>query len=798
MELVSANTKNYLFITMNQYNDKDGLVRARVTMRRDQPFWEGGNSFIACESFRISSAPSRGGLYYKILPDTFYLGAVDRTTKPAKEVEWQEIKTTGADYIALKGKSISPVTQPQQRNITIRTAMCDHQQNSLAQSDPAYVLTKFGELWNDHGLEEGQPCRLTTDPGGNAVTYTGTITKSPLLSVEGPGGGPEGLFFPVTGNWGTVVDDTFQFIITDQVSMKIMNIGMPNSGPNVDFKKAICKLLGRSAFFEITKGPDANFGTIPVPLRKAGIQYMGPSSIEVDGIPDLWGPPPAPAPDGTVGDRQLNYKILWATDDLKIGSTVSVHVPPVGGANPVAGHYKHGTVTALDENWLALQTTDHPVYGCSINGGHFELTHDLKVWLADANNSWGVSGHPATPATGRDAVWNMLDEDFPWVLVSDSGHLPDVLEVALEIELDDPAAGGTAASQQQLNVMNAAMPVLKWERRVGVDRDLNRVERRACVRGESRYVYTPNELYWIFNNPQGGFDQAGEKLTETPYLLQTHENGGFKVVWDGTFSDFYISVEMHNALGLCGYFEYHAKKSQTGNAEWDIALQKPMEDMETWDHTYASTIAHLPASSVYVHPLAQPPVLIDPSAIAIGAKVCLIDGSEYILLSKQVIKDLEEVSETVKVYPTTILDKDGVPVYSWRGLPESVLGNTQQVSIESFGTFSGINIVIPNLPFQPMLGTASDDRILASLRLPFEYGTDNKTSGIVGETDFSYYGDLLFNSDSSRSYLRITTDQQLYDCDVEARLIRRDGGMEVLYLPFMGQFEIKLRFLQTQ
>ena len=118
MELVSANTKNYLFITMNQYNDKDGLVRARVTMRRDQPFWEGGNSFIACESFRISSAPSRGGLYYKILPDTFYLGAVDRTTKPdgpddAGHVAWQEIKTTGANYTALLGKSISPVTEPQ-------------------------------------------------------------------------------------------------------------------------------------------------------------------------------------------------------------------------------------------------------------------------------------------------------------------------------------------------------------------------------------------------------------------------------------------------------------------------------------------------------------------------------------------------------------------------------------------------------------------------------------------------------------------------------------------------------------
>ena len=96
------------------------------------------------------------------------------------------------------------------------------------------------------------------------------------------------------------------------------------------------------------------------------------------------------------------------------------------------------------------------------------------------------------------------------------------------------------------------------------------------------------------------------------------------------------------------------------------------------------------------------------------------------------------------------------------------------------------------------MGTASDDRILASLRIPFEYSTANDGSGGVSNTDFSYYGDLLFNSDSSRSYLKVTTDQQLYDCDVEARLIRRDGSMEIMMLPKLGQFQVKLRFLQTQ
>ena len=59
-------------------------------------------------------------------------------------------------------------------------------------------------------------------------------------------------------------------------------------------------------------------------------------------------------------------------------------------------------------------------------------------------------------------------------------------------------------------------------------------------------------------------------------------------------------------------------------------------------------------------------------------------------------------------------------------------------------------------------------------------------------------GDLLWNSDDSRSYLKITTDQELYDVDVEARLLRRDGTMEKLRLPYQGQFQVKLRFLEVQ
>ena len=124
--------------------------------------------------------------------------------------------------------------------------------------------------------------------------------------------------------------------------------------------------------------------------------------------------------------------------------------------------------------------------------------------------------------------------------------------------------------------------------------------------------------------------------------------------------------------------------------------------------------------------------------------------------------------------------------------------NTAQVSLESFQTFNVINLVVPNLPFQPMLGTNTDERILASLRIPFPYANNTAVDGSVASIEQPMMGDLLWNSDDSRSYLKITTDQELYDLDIEARLIRRDGGMEVMKLPNQGQFQVKVRFLQVQ
>ena len=161
MELVDANTKNYLFLTMSQYNDQDKLVRARVSMRRDQAFWQGGNSFVACESFRISAAPSQGGLYYTILPDTFYLGAANHSADPPANTPYTNFLKSNDDGFpgyTVYSKDIKSTTGNMNDIKVDDTLVMDFHMGipqpgvapiAIPESHPEKVLPVFGELWNE-------------------------------------------------------------------------------------------------------------------------------------------------------------------------------------------------------------------------------------------------------------------------------------------------------------------------------------------------------------------------------------------------------------------------------------------------------------------------------------------------------------------------------------------------------------------------------------------------------------------------------------------------------------------------
>ena len=319
-------------------------------------------------------------------------------------------------------------------------------------------------------------------------------------------------------------------------------------------------------------------------------------------------------------------------------------------------------------------------------------------------------------------------------------------------------------------------------------------------------VYTPNEFYNLFNRA-GGADTVSP-----PWLLQTDENGGFAVQWkmdtSKPLTEFLISKPMCDSLGLNPYMDFDQTVSGEIDTSYMATLLSPEYLHAENDITTAmsSYIVDAPLKEVTLYPgdnAVVPEVKNHLNVVTTPRNWTWMhlvkwNKKNYYLTSVQhtTVKNGESYPSKLK---PEIVEVSGVQMYKYTGLPAvGQIRNTGQISVESWGTFSMINLVIPNIPFQSMLGGESDARILASLRLPFQYGTANGPDGQVKTTEFDYYGDLLYNSDSSRSYLRITTDQQLFDCDVEARLIRRDGSMEIMQIPYKGQFQVKLRLLQTQ
>ena len=352
------------------------------------------------------------------------------------------------------------------------------------------------------------------------------------------------------------------------------------------------------------------------------------------------------------------------------------------------------------------------------------------------------------------------------------------------------------------------------------------LRRRPALDGEVT-VYTPNDLFFLFNKP----DQCLHP-TKLPWIFNTDENGGFQILWtpEGQdpykfgYRDFVISKPMVDSLGLDPFMTAEIER-YTNNIEFaDDAFTsdqryecrvvkqrlahfgKTIDSLSEEFFTVDARTLVLDNGDPFVPQYPWPEELYMTGAIVTDADgashripAVMHDGSKVGVVWVRLAKQRKTITREVKIYPVLETDDEGIEYYRYSNLPlNAKLGNTQMVSVESWSTYSQIDIVIPNLPFQPMLGSETDARILASLRLPFVNETSNSQEGAVSSTSFEYYGDLLYNSDSSRSYLKITTDQNLYDVDVEVRLIRRDGQMDILKLPYKGQFQIKLRFLQTQ
>ena len=145
---------------------------------------------------------------------------------------------------------------------------------------------------------------------------------------------------------------------------------------------------------------------------------------------------------------------------------------------------------------------------------------------------------------------------------------------------------------------------------------------------------------------------------------------------------------------------------------------------------------------------------------------------------------------------------DGVIVYEWEDPPVGTIHNTARVSIESFSLFEGIQITIPDVPFQSQVTSWSNgERTLLELRLPVPYQTANEPSGRVAGTSFPYIADLIWSSTGGFEWLPVSSVGDLYQVPARCSLVYRDANNfppRPLYIPEGGIFQLKLALLEVK
>ena len=778
MELVSANTKNYLFLTLSQYNELPELVRARVSMRRDQPFWEGGNSFIACESFRITSAPNEGGLYYQIVPDDFFLGAVEDTSADDGQFEaltgvpppgygtYSNATSTGTARKAdkLTGKNIgvrkddaSPTGYSVSMDLyTSRPADATGNQPPIDETSLSDCIPRITRYFGQHKVTQGSVIEIEDDDDQN-TTVQFTIRNDPLKSLKGPGVGPSGLFCPFV----TFADSAAAYAKFDTVTngyakgVKIQIHNTPGSPINDQWLDNLHVLLGRGAWIEMSGGAPAHHLQSEAPVSSGCFQIINPAGIVTDIA-------------NAIGNNGFyTHPLRW--DSLKgplaVGSAVWMEQATRVG----------GKITSYTSS---IQKADT----------HIDVVVDLFI-PTQRRQDMNAAGHTLNANTLQTLKWQLLNDNEP---IQDGIVCP----VNGYVHSWTPAHDGA----QPPNALPPTNATTRSSTILWLKPDEKGTETHRRGPDVDTMVFTPNEFFYMFNEPRND--------SNNPWALQTDENGGFEIQWapalkDGVpataYHSFRISKSMTESLGLNTYMEYHDVEKGDVDRTYYVTCCDPISLNALTLNNADSQTVDVPYYELHDTTTDQ---TLDPTAgnWYVGQSVyTTAPPRTLVVCDVQEYDASDSTSKPQKLYGNLKTDTKGIQYYEYDKPPAfGKIGNNSQVSVESWGTFAGINLVIPNIPFQSMLGGESDSRILASLRLPFEYGTTNMRSGQVDQTSFTYYGDLLYNSDSSRSYLRITTDQQLFDCDVEARLIRRDGSMEVMQIPYKGQFQVKLRLLQTQ
>ena len=855
-ELVAPYSKQHLYLVMHQYNKTDTPVLARAELQKDSSFFPAStNTYIACESFRLSlfGNPISGYVYQYVPPDWFIAADVDERSFAG--TRWNtESRVRASEY-----DFRTPNTPDFEGNFIDFVAYSEQSGDTFThEADLSQIVEGFASEFNENRIsmntELGVYSRdaLNTS-GGIANVLNVRVTEKPTLKLVGPGFGRQGLgtmrgYFKTmnpgdsdggSASFGRVLKSGGSHVgqpLLFQVAYHVEKSSLP-----VDFTKSdFAKYLSSGIRFYLSSHAAYPLFDVmgPYAVTDASTLYAA-DTLVVDG-----------SLEGTADDFHVYMPNLrmYCNDNEFFQPDHNINYQRAAPDTAIRqGHI--GWPGQREGDWIRETGSEYIANLClrihddrSTNQARTHLFQMLYGYsYASEEEAWSkyedgfrfAINEDGTPKLSHDGSkqWRTYFA-YSSETVNEVNSYVHAKNVSVEVlPLDQQDTWNLDESQDATEGMSEDdQNQWRYHTTGGVPINLvsqtfhrNRVEARSFST-EKKGIMCVNELFEMFNIPELVEDEKednGTKAGQGFWTLQSHSNGGFVLIINKDVSRLQITKSFADALGLEPYLTIiqNDKRTDALQVEENLILvrynpkteriqmettdsfdnmvvedqlsnyQKKTEEFDQgpWRGTYADIV-----KSDYTH------------NELIGMKVYHRDTKQpYKILN--VATSSHHVTRTYKSKIGAIeKEVEGVIVYEWPNVPAgSVMNNTSSVSIESFSLFEGIQVTIPNLPFDPMITSYSNgQRAVCELRFPIPYnGGSNSTGRVVSTTD-DKIGDLIWSvGGSGHQWLPVSSIGSIYSLAVQCNLVYRDANNiapRPVYLPKNGIWQVKVVFLEVK
>ena len=779
MELVDVNTQDFQYLTLSQYNGEQKYVKARCVLRKDEPFvTDVSNAFVAVESFRLSCSPNEGGIYYRMIPNTYAIEVErDAPGETEETLPLQKTKVRGfyLDDAIVVGKKVCRFVPDKDKITTVGATVS---MNKI-----------FEHMMEDiNGVSVTKGTVLTVDFEEKQDSDIITLQEAPMTNLQGPGMGEWGnlpvyLRFVSTASYipgrrteeGPIIQQPESLDPDNYIwaQIKILKADVPGAKLN-DL------LLFFSSRVNLYRDDFATFSSKPY------FTVFGPMFMETDN-----------------NSMQTNT-VLYA------GSTRADFKTPLTQLFCKDSIFKKGgkvyTEHFHNNKWKTVSATiTYLPQWYEDKGDHYMFYLSGKATAAAKTDMDRIASRTLTSNLSEPGPPPVVNgQELPDLNLYNCYSQADADEDDLYNMIYAVTEITTPAKINQITTQSTAT----YDRKI-ISRES--VTRRATL-GDPVPVFTPLDFFERFNT---GW------LKTAPIQLMSDPNGGFRITCiEDSITCLRVSQAMLTDLGLSSYLTQEGVVSTDPSRhdytaiclEVYVLTEDPQIPVYKWQedyHTPSSIQSHVTMGQLYEFIVVNPftreeigPLLHDQD---VPCTVIHESSGKYFKCVKIDYQTVHNQNISKQYYEGhSYRGDDGLDYLEWRSPKKGAfIGNENTVSIGSYSTFENIRLVATGFGFTPFVVAGAQEPVLCELRLPYSnqislisgYGENQLT---VTDTTTALYGDLIYNAPpSGHQYLRLNSQQAIYDMDVQVRLIPRSPyePVQTVQLGYSDVFQVKLRFL---